>query len=95
MFDPSPFGIPAPLAHADTSRDVLQRGGTSQWHPKWSQKCTFLSLRTSSPGESPRLVPNIGTALVQNTTRDFTQLKAALSNAFPAIQNRKDLETRF
>ncbi|GFX74599.1 uncharacterized protein TNCV_1158161 [Trichonephila clavipes] len=33
-------------------------------------------------------------ALVQNTATDFAQLKAALSKAFPAIQNRKDLETR-
>ncbi|GFW02581.1 uncharacterized protein TNCV_2455961 [Trichonephila clavipes] len=33
--------------------------------------------------------------LVQNTATDFTQLKAALSKVFPAIQNRKDLETRF
>ncbi|GFU22851.1 hypothetical protein TNCV_4965981 [Trichonephila clavipes] len=30
MFDPSPFANPTPLAHADTSRDVLPRGGTSQ-----------------------------------------------------------------
>ncbi|GFV51447.1 hypothetical protein TNCV_843871 [Trichonephila clavipes] len=30
MFDPSPFVNPTPLAHADTSRDVLPRGGTSQ-----------------------------------------------------------------
>ncbi|GFY12778.1 DUF4817 domain-containing protein [Trichonephila clavipes] len=30
MFDPSPFASPTPLAHADTSRDVLPRGGTSQ-----------------------------------------------------------------
>ncbi|GFU65713.1 uncharacterized protein TNCV_5058471 [Trichonephila clavipes] len=36
-----------------------------------------------------------GSALVQNTATDFAQLKAALSKAFPAIQNRKDLETRF
>ncbi|GFS97207.1 uncharacterized protein TNCV_715601 [Trichonephila clavipes] len=34
-------------------------------------------------------------ALVQNTATDFAQLKAALSKAFPAIQNRKDLKTRF
>ncbi|GFT20131.1 uncharacterized protein TNCV_1945661 [Trichonephila clavipes] len=34
-------------------------------------------------------------ALVQNTTTDFEQLKAALSKAFPAIPSRKDLETRF
>ncbi|GFS99068.1 uncharacterized protein TNCV_822041 [Trichonephila clavipes] len=28
-----PFADPTPLAHADTSRDVLPRGGTSQWRP--------------------------------------------------------------
>ncbi|GFX05886.1 uncharacterized protein TNCV_1785191 [Trichonephila clavipes] len=36
-----------------------------------------------------------GSALVQNTATDFVQLKAASSKAFPTIQNRKDLETRF
>ncbi|GFS68405.1 hypothetical protein TNCV_3000801 [Trichonephila clavipes] len=30
MFDPSSFANPTPLAHADTSRDVLPREGTSQ-----------------------------------------------------------------
>ncbi|GFV34841.1 transposable element Tc1 transposase [Trichonephila clavipes] len=30
MFDPSSFADPTPLAHADTSRTVLPRGGTSQ-----------------------------------------------------------------
>ncbi|GFX47390.1 retrovirus-related Pol polyprotein from transposon 17.6 [Trichonephila clavipes] len=33
MFDPSSFANPTPLAHADTSRDVLPKGGTSQWRP--------------------------------------------------------------
>ncbi|GFX83447.1 retrovirus-related Pol polyprotein from transposon opus [Trichonephila clavipes] len=33
MFDPSSFANPTPLAHADTSRDVLPRGGISQWRP--------------------------------------------------------------
>ncbi|GFY17647.1 uncharacterized protein TNCV_1073821 [Trichonephila clavipes] len=33
MFNPSSFVDPTPLAHADTSRDVLPRGGTSQWRP--------------------------------------------------------------
>ncbi|GFU90072.1 uncharacterized protein TNCV_3736291 [Trichonephila clavipes] len=32
-----------------------------------------------------------GSTLVQNTATDFAQLKAALSKAFSAIQNRKDL----
>ncbi|GFW55760.1 uncharacterized protein TNCV_121441 [Trichonephila clavipes] len=36
-----------------------------------------------------------GSTLVQNTATNFAQMKAALSKAFPAIQNRKDLETRF
>ncbi|GFX28275.1 uncharacterized protein TNCV_1125291 [Trichonephila clavipes] len=36
-----------------------------------------------------------GSTLVQITATDFTQLKAALSKAFPAIQNKKELETRF
>ncbi|GFV10948.1 transposable element Tcb2 transposase [Trichonephila clavipes] len=32
MFDPSSFANPTPLAHADTSKGVLPRGGTSQNH---------------------------------------------------------------
>ncbi|GFV17384.1 uncharacterized protein TNCV_3078231 [Trichonephila clavipes] len=36
-----------------------------------------------------------GSTLVQNTAMDFAQLKAALSKAFPAIQNKKELEIRF
>ncbi|GFS75560.1 uncharacterized protein TNCV_3425071 [Trichonephila clavipes] len=33
MFDSSSYVNPTLLAHADTSKDVLPRGGTSQWHP--------------------------------------------------------------
>ncbi|GFX78977.1 uncharacterized protein TNCV_3912651 [Trichonephila clavipes] len=36
-----------------------------------------------------------GSTLVQSTATDFAQLKAALSKAFPAIQKKKELETRF
>ncbi|GFY30261.1 uncharacterized protein TNCV_4065121 [Trichonephila clavipes] len=36
-----------------------------------------------------------GLTLVQNTATDFAQLKASLSKAFPAIQNKKESETRF
>ncbi|GFW27032.1 RNase H domain-containing protein [Trichonephila clavipes] len=32
MFDLSSFANPTPLAHADASRDILPRGGTSQHH---------------------------------------------------------------
>ncbi|GFV93721.1 hypothetical protein TNCV_366221 [Trichonephila clavipes] len=31
MYDSSSFANPTALAHADTSRDVLPRGGTSQY----------------------------------------------------------------
>ncbi|GFX91468.1 uncharacterized protein TNCV_3545511 [Trichonephila clavipes] len=76
MFDPSSFANPTPLAHADTSRDVLPRGGHLLGRAlDWYQV--------------------FGSTLVQNTATDFAQLKAALSKAFPAIQNRKDIETRF
>ncbi|GFV71912.1 uncharacterized protein TNCV_2458471 [Trichonephila clavipes] len=33
MFDSSSYDNPTPLAHADASRDVFPRGGTSQWRP--------------------------------------------------------------
>ncbi|GFX44283.1 uncharacterized protein TNCV_4376711 [Trichonephila clavipes] len=46
-------------------------------------------------GRAPDWYQIFGSALVQNTETDFAQLKAALSKAIPAIQNRKDLETRF
>ncbi|GFV11204.1 hypothetical protein TNCV_2719471 [Trichonephila clavipes] len=34
MFDPSSFANPTLLAHANTSKDVLPRGGTSQAYVK-------------------------------------------------------------
>ncbi|GFW63021.1 hypothetical protein TNCV_4453691 [Trichonephila clavipes] len=33
MFDSSSYVNPTPVARADNSRDVLPRGGTSQWRP--------------------------------------------------------------
>ncbi|GFX59060.1 uncharacterized protein TNCV_3814941 [Trichonephila clavipes] len=36
-----------------------------------------------------------GSSLVQNTATDFAQIKMALSKAFPAIRNKKDLVIRF
>ncbi|GFW54370.1 uncharacterized protein TNCV_3703301 [Trichonephila clavipes] len=138
-FDSSPFVNPTPLAHADTSRDVLPRGGTSQWHPTrfnlyepemrnargfnvWPEvyfsgsehvtesledidnqiklleipsdlSCAYLKGHLMNRALDWYQI--FGSTLVQNTATDFAQLKAALSKAFPAIQNRKDLETRF
>ncbi|GFT81448.1 hypothetical protein TNCV_3673181 [Trichonephila clavipes] len=46
MFDPSSFANPTPLAYADTSRDVLPRGGTSQTsHGQISTEENFHSYR--------------------------------------------------
>ncbi|GFW58689.1 uncharacterized protein TNCV_378721 [Trichonephila clavipes] len=70
------FANPTPLAHADASRDVLPRGGTSQWRP------TRFNLYD----------PEMKNARGFNV---WPELKAALSKAFPAIQNKKELETRF
>ncbi|GFW42615.1 uncharacterized protein TNCV_4258081 [Trichonephila clavipes] len=118
MFDPSSFANPTPLAHADTSRDVLPRGGTSQWRltrfnlydPEmrnargfnvWpevyfsgSENVTEF-LEGHLLGRALDWYQIFGSTLVQNTDTDFAQLKAALSKAFPAIQNKKKLETRF
>ncbi|GFV23773.1 hypothetical protein TNCV_959671 [Trichonephila clavipes] len=42
MFDPRSFVNPTPLAHADISRDVLPRGGTSQ-RISWSGISLIIS----------------------------------------------------
>ncbi|GFX34089.1 uncharacterized protein TNCV_1698371 [Trichonephila clavipes] len=93
MLDPSSFANNIPLAHADTSRDVLPRGGTSQWRP--TSDLSRAYLKGHLLGRVLDLYQTFGSELVQNTATDFAQLKAALSKAFPAIQNRKDLETHF
>ncbi|GFU24957.1 retrovirus-related Pol polyprotein from transposon 297 [Trichonephila clavipes] len=46
-------------------------------------------------GKSQDWYQIFGPTLVQNTATDFAQLKAALSNTFPAIRNKKDLEIKF
>ncbi|GFY21900.1 uncharacterized protein TNCV_3295441 [Trichonephila clavipes] len=132
MFDSSSFVNPTPLAHADTSRDVLPRGGTLIWRPTifhlydpemrnargfnvWPEvyfsgsenvteflegidnqikllmtpsdlSCAYLKVHLL--GRAIDWYQIFGSSLEQNTATDF-------SKAFPAIQNRKDLETRF
>ncbi|GFU75571.1 uncharacterized protein TNCV_2862861 [Trichonephila clavipes] len=139
MFNTNSFANPTPLAHADTSRDVLPRGDTSQWRPTrfnlsdpemrnakefnvWPEVCfsgsenvtEFLEgidnqiklleipsdlscayLKGHLLGRALDWYQIFGSVLVQNTVTDFAQLKEALTKAFPAIQNKKDLETRF
>ncbi|GFS75551.1 uncharacterized protein TNCV_3424991 [Trichonephila clavipes] len=60
MFDSSSYVNPTPLAHADTSRDVLPRGDVSAKY--------YHGLPTA---------------------------ESSIVEAFPAIQNKKELETRF
>ncbi|GFY29517.1 hypothetical protein TNCV_2626871 [Trichonephila clavipes] len=50
MFDASSFADPTPLAHADTSRDVLPRGGTSQ---------AISDGRKFDPGEVMKTTPEL------------------------------------
>ncbi|GFV08018.1 uncharacterized protein TNCV_1046471 [Trichonephila clavipes] len=139
MFDPGSFAIPSPLVHADISRDVLLRGGASQWHPTrfnlydlemrnargfnvwpevyFSGSENVIEFLQSKDNQIKLLeIPSdlscayskghlmgrtldwyqiFGSTLEQNSAKDFRQLKAALSKAFPAIQNKKEMETRF
>ncbi|GFW72505.1 hypothetical protein TNCV_3797331 [Trichonephila clavipes] len=47
MFDPSSFVNPTPLAHADASRDVFPRGGTSRYIrlAEYDLFCALLSIK--------------------------------------------------
>ncbi|GFW09884.1 uncharacterized protein TNCV_4252131 [Trichonephila clavipes] len=85
MLDPSSFANRTPLA---------PREGTPQWRP--TKFNLYDPEMRSARGfnvwpKSPGLVPNIRIGVSAN----FAQLKAALSKAFPAIQNKKELGTRF
>ncbi|GFT53943.1 uncharacterized protein TNCV_418481 [Trichonephila clavipes] len=55
--------------------------------------CAYLKVHLM--GRAQDWYQIFGSTLVQNTATDFVQLKMALSKAFPAIRNKKDLEIRF
>ncbi|GFX28897.1 uncharacterized protein TNCV_4251361 [Trichonephila clavipes] len=139
MFDSSSFANPTPIAHADTSKDLLPRGGTSHWRPArfnlydpemrnargfnvWPEvyfsglenvteflegidneiklleipsdlSCAYLKCYLLA--RALDWYQKFVSALVQNIARNCEQLKAALSKAFPAIQIKKEFETRF
>ncbi|GFX06260.1 uncharacterized protein TNCV_504801 [Trichonephila clavipes] len=107
MFDSSSYVNPTPLAHADTSRDVYPRGGlenVTEFLEGIDNQIKLLEipsdlscayLKGHLMGRALDWYQIFGSTLVKNTATDFTQLKAALSKAFPAIQNKKELETRF
>ncbi|GFX49189.1 uncharacterized protein TNCV_5041831 [Trichonephila clavipes] len=90
MFDPSSFANPIPLAHADTSRDVLPRGGTSQWRP--TRFNLYDPKMRNARGLNVR--PEIYFSGSENVT-EFLEghlLGRALDKK---KENKKELETRF
>ncbi|GFW69373.1 hypothetical protein TNCV_487221 [Trichonephila clavipes] len=80
MFDPSSFLNPTPLAHADTSRDVLPRGGTSQ-------RCIVFPTRHSytakKNGRKKQDMLQLAEELGINATLNMTvpSIKIAITNS--------------
>ncbi|GFW22636.1 uncharacterized protein TNCV_2764481 [Trichonephila clavipes] len=80
------------------SENVTEFSGGIDYEIKLLEIPRYLScayLKGHLLGRAQDWYQILGSELVQNTDTDFSQLKAALSKAFPAIQNRKYLETRF
>ncbi|GFV16413.1 hypothetical protein TNCV_1525591 [Trichonephila clavipes] len=78
MFDSSSFVNPTPLAHADTSRDVVPRGGTSQEVSSVTWLLTNPAYSAAMPGWMATTCSN---ALVSMNTRPTDLLAALASNA--------------
>ncbi|GFW51253.1 uncharacterized protein TNCV_3595351 [Trichonephila clavipes] len=55
---------------------------------------SYAYLKVHLLGRAKDWYEIFGSALVLNTATDFAQQKAALSKAFPAIQNSKDLRDK-
>ncbi|GFU45663.1 uncharacterized protein TNCV_4223651 [Trichonephila clavipes] len=52
-------------------------------------------LERSSQRSSTRLVEVLGYRVIEDKTTDYAHLKQALSEQFPVVRNRSELETRF
>ncbi|GFU51582.1 uncharacterized protein TNCV_82151 [Trichonephila clavipes] len=94
MFDSSSFVNPTPVAHADTSRDVLPRGGTSQWRPT-RFNLYDPEMRNARGFNSPGSVPNIRIDVSAKYRHGLRIAESSIVEGFPSIQNRKDLEPLF
>ncbi|GFU60308.1 hypothetical protein TNCV_3404511 [Trichonephila clavipes] len=59
MFDPSSFANPTPLAHADTSRDVLPRGARFEMREKGGNRLVpgpdYVMDALKLPNQAPRV----------------------------------------
>ncbi|GFW01112.1 uncharacterized protein TNCV_1763501 [Trichonephila clavipes] len=97
MFDPSSFANPTPLAHADTSRVVLPRGGTSQWRPTrfnlYDPKMRNARGFNVWP-ESPGWVPNIRIGVSAKYHHGLRIAESIIVESIPC-HPKKELETRF
>ncbi|GFS71572.1 hypothetical protein TNCV_5052451 [Trichonephila clavipes] len=80
MYDPSSFANPTPPAHADTSRDVLPRGGEGHF----ARACLDIEVSTNRG--------NIGNEVRSNLSSE-TRLKAD-EEAKAVAEGRKMEEER-
>ncbi|GFW10889.1 hypothetical protein TNCV_4458641 [Trichonephila clavipes] len=103
MYDPSSFANPTPLAHADTSRDVLPRVGSSATleeavSPEIRVRTLFLFLTSSPQNPGAELFalssiisligPEAGTVLHHLKLYAFTELfNARTFLTHPTIRN--------
>ncbi|GFY07103.1 uncharacterized protein TNCV_4903451 [Trichonephila clavipes] len=109
MATPGSSFTPTPLGHED-NLEVRHpsRANTSQWRPSRFNfphleiklleipndlSCAYL--KDHLLGRARDWYDIFGSALMQNTAADFTQLKAALTKNIPVVRNRKDLESQF
>ncbi|GFX57490.1 hypothetical protein TNCV_3051411 [Trichonephila clavipes] len=99
MFDPSPFANPTPLAHADTSRDVLPRGRTLQlgaWtaSPNYpTNDRTFEPRRISSASAASEQRVFSGTGLEHMTLRSRVRYLDHQATAATVLFGGKLFET--
>ncbi|GFV17046.1 hypothetical protein TNCV_655991 [Trichonephila clavipes] len=93
MFDPSSFANPTPLAHADTSRDVLPRGGTSQPYIKGYVKSlvyadkpqTLDHLEDNIRRVIADVRPQILEKVIENWTSRLDYIRASRGSPMPEI----------
>ncbi|GFT39712.1 hypothetical protein TNCV_1579021 [Trichonephila clavipes] len=71
MYDPSSFANPTPLAHADTSRDVLPRGDLSLLKLKWIITGRQRQRQTQPELSNLMRVPTERTAMPFHPTNEY------------------------
>ncbi|GFU75991.1 uncharacterized protein TNCV_580981 [Trichonephila clavipes] len=87
MFDPSSFANPTTLAHADTSRDVLPRGGTSQW------RTTRFNLHDPEMRNARGF--NVGPEVYFSGSENFTEFLEGIDNQIKLLEIPSDLSCAY